>query len=168
MAHYLNVRIFHMLHMTWATHFHLVVVTYFPYRPLIMIFLNSIGDLNYFLPLSYLLSWRGAKSLIADMGALDLAPELESSLEHGVGLRDSASADVYAVAAVVFRSLTGARSTKGHDQSCKLELSALSAAGSDFFHRVLYKDLKWRMPIDDAIKHRWCNGNDAGSTIKAL
>jgi hypothetical protein len=124
-----------------------------------MIFLDDVGELTTFLPLSYVLSWRGAKSLAIDMGTAEIAPEVERGFEEGCGWKDSERADLYAVLAIVFRAMTGARSWKVYDQRYKAGSSPLSEAAADFFKRVLYKDPLWRLAIDDAIQHRWCNGN---------
>eukprot|EP00929_Paragymnodinium_shiwhaense_P016019 TRINITY_DN124136_c0_g1_i1.p1 TRINITY_DN124136_c0_g1~~TRINITY_DN124136_c0_g1_i1.p1 ORF type:complete len:343 (-),score=66.20 TRINITY_DN124136_c0_g1_i1:239-1267(-) len=122
-----------------------------------MVFVNKVGTLSNFVPLSSLLSWAGLQSTCCSLNSHGMSPEVERGITEGDGRVAiekgvAISASTYEVAAVILEALTGVEPTPAWDGRIS---KPLSDGALDFFHRALYKDANWRLTVADALKHPW-------------
>eukprot|EP00928_Gymnodinium_smaydae_P020080 TRINITY_DN17756_c0_g1_i1.p1 TRINITY_DN17756_c0_g1~~TRINITY_DN17756_c0_g1_i1.p1 ORF type:complete len:389 (+),score=81.33 TRINITY_DN17756_c0_g1_i1:104-1168(+) len=122
------------------------------------VFLQKGGNnLEVVVPIGSVLSWAGFKATVQDIESHRIAPEISSALYKDVRRFDlsrysPASADVFAVAALVLEGLAGVPPNKLKDPKVA---ERVSDDAYDFLLRALHGDPAWRLSLEDALVHRW-------------
>lgn len=117
------------------------------------IFVDEGGALVQWVPVTAVLSARGAKAVLeAHAGQLH-APEYRQVPPRGK-MQGAMATDAYAISSLVLRAMAGSGGdTDGVDAS-----RSFSGVPGDFFKRTLYADPEWRLCGPSALEHPWLRG----------
>lgn len=126
-----------------------------------MTYVDHLSALSTLLPVSCLLTFKGAKCIAQGMSEpgnmMCVTPEMSralcsTDLSLALDLDVRFATDNYAVAALILRALTKA----GPEFVMKVEVAeALPEPAADLLQKVLYRDHQWRLKGSKALEHRW-------------